>query len=77
MGLAIATVRDIRPIPPVRRVSVRLLDRNQSDVISADLPVLNAPGQAWQQPSGLTLLVDSMHKTRTGEVAEWLKAALC
>jgi hypothetical protein len=25
----------------------------------------------------LTLRVDSMHKARTGEVAEWLKAALC
>jgi hypothetical protein len=32
---------------------------------------------SWRPPSGLTLPVDSSHKTGTGEVAEWLKAALC
>jgi hypothetical protein len=32
---------------------------------------------SWHAPSGLTLPVDSSHKTGTGEVAEWLKAALC
>lgn len=32
---------------------------------------------SWRMPSGLTLPVDSSHKTGTGEVAEWLKAALC
>lgn len=35
------------------------------------------PWLAWLIASGLTLPVDSRHKTGTGEVAEWLKAALC
>ena len=35
------------------------------------------PWHAGHTPSGLTLPVDSRHKTGTGEVAEWLKAALC
>jgi hypothetical protein len=35
------------------------------------------PWHAGHAPSGLTLPVDSRHKTGTGEVAEWLKAALC
>ena len=34
-------------------------------------------GQLMAHSIGLTLPVDSMHKTGTGEVAEWLKAALC
>ena len=66
-----------RPNPPYWRHSDRLLKRNQSDVSSGDPPVWNARCQGWQPPSGLTLPGDSMHKTRTGEVAEWLKAALC
>ena len=71
---AVATVREIRPIPPLRRNSG---SASQSDVGPGDLGGFNAPCQAWQPPSGLTLLVVSMHKTHTGEVAEWLKAALC
>ena len=39
--------------------------------------VWSDPVARGAQPSGLTLPVDSRHKTGTGEVAEWLKAALC
>ena len=35
------------------------------------------PWHAGHALSGLTLPVNSRHKTGTGEVAEWLKAALC
>lgn len=37
----------------------------------------HAGAPTFRFDSGLTLPVDSRHKTGTGEVAEWLKAALC
>ena len=46
-------------------------------MLSLYVYVWSDPGARGTQPSGLTLPVDSRHKTGTGEVAEWLKAALC
>jgi hypothetical protein len=47
--------------------------RNPREVVERSQAKFSADGTRFK----LTLWVDSMHKARTGEVAEWLKAALC